>query len=103
MMHNDSRSRLFRLQLKLLRKCDIDPRRIEQRKKFLLILEPRASRITKTVTRSLILLMKQLRQDRRIITRDAELFAHPLVPELRQRLRTLHAQTMEVQVVGIIV
>jgi hypothetical protein len=103
MMDNDSRGRLFRLQLKLFRKTDIDPGGIQQREKFLLVLESRTGRIAETVTRTLILLMKQARQDRRVTARDAEFFTHVFVPVFGERLRRFHAQTVKVQVVRIIV
>src|SRR4051812_32431435 len=67
MVDNNSRSRLFWLQLKLLAQLNADARRIEQGKKLLLVFESRAGRITETVTRALVFLLEQSRQLRRIL------------------------------------
>jgi hypothetical protein len=42
--------------LKFFTQLHVDARRIEQREKLLLIFESRAGRITKTVTRALVIL-----------------------------------------------
>ena len=74
MVDNNSRSRLFWLQLKLLAQLNADARRIEQREKLLLIFESRTRRITEAETRALIFLLEQSRQLRRILSCDTELF-----------------------------
>ena len=74
-----------------------------EREKLLLIFESRTGRITKTVTRALILLLEKSRQFRRISARNTQLFANAFVPQLGQRFRTLNTQTVKVEIVGVIV
>ena len=76
MVNNNSRSGLFRLQLKLLAQLHVDARGIKQGEELLLIFESRARRISKTVTRALILLLEQSWQLRRIKPCYPELFAN---------------------------
>src|ERR1700750_241806 len=99
MVDNNSRSRLFWLQLKLLAQFNADARRIEKSEKLLLILKSRARRISETETRSLVFLLEQSRQLGRILSSYAELFANPFVPKLGERFGTLDTQTVEVKIV----
>src|ERR1044072_3564319 len=85
MMDNDSRCRLFRLQLKLFRETHTNTHRIQQREQLFLIFQSRTCRITKAIASSMFLLMKQARQLSRIVAGDAEFSAVAFVPNLRQR------------------
>src|SRR6185369_6831889 len=99
MVDNNSRSRLFWLQLKLLAQFNADARRIEEGEKLLLIFESRTRRITEAETRALIFLLEQSRQLRRILSCDTELFTNPFVPKLCESFCTLDTQTVEVEIV----
>src|ERR1044072_3104756 len=67
MMDNDSRCRLFRLQLKLFRDTHTNTTRIQQREQLLLLFQSRSCRITKAITLTLVLVMKKARQLTRIV------------------------------------
>ena len=97
MMHHQRRSTLLRLQQK--------PRgqphshillRLQQDEQLRLILQIRARRIPKRIPRPAILLMEQIANRRRILARNPQLLAHRLMMQLRQPLRRLHAQPVQI-------
>src|ERR1700687_3328485 len=103
MMDNDRGRRLLRLELKLFRQLHVDARGIEQFEQFCLVLEAGARRIAKAVTGTLVVLMEQLRKFPGIMARDSQFFANTFTPQFRQCLGALNTQTVEVEIVCIVV
>ena len=103
MMNDYCGCRLLWIKLKLFRQFNVDPRRIEQLEQLNLILEIRTRGIAKTETRTLVTLAEQFIEVLRIVIGDPKFLPNLLVPKFRERLGSLYAQPMKVEVVGVIV
>src|ERR1051325_1912584 len=100
---NNSRSRLFRFQLKFLAELHVDAVRLQQRKELLLIFEIGTGGITEAVARALVFLTKQSRQLRRIRAANPQLLTKALVPHLGKCLRALTTKAVKVEIVRVII
>ena len=90
---------MFRLRLELFGQLDIDQFRMDQFEELRLILQIRTRRITKAEPRTLIPLMEQLRQLRRIAPIDAQFLADAVMHQLGQGscLQAIDPQTRQEQ------
>src|ERR1700733_2210202 len=103
MMHHDSGGALLRLKQESRSQAHANIFfRLEQSKQLGLILQIRARRIAERISRSAILLMKQIANLRSVFPRNPQSLAHLLVMKLRQRLRRLYAQSVQIQVFRIL-
>ena len=71
---------------------------MQQREQLGLIFQVGARRIAERIARSLILLMEQIANVRRVLARDAQFLAHCFVKIFRQRFRRFHAEPVKIEV-----
>ncbi len=101
MMHNDGGGRLLRNKLELLCQLHADSFGLKQFEELGLVFQIRARRISKTVTRALIILAEQLPDLLRIFSCNPQFLANTLMEQLCKRLCTLDAQSVEIKIVFI--
>src|SRR5579863_2093023 len=103
MMHDDRRGALLRLKQESRRESYADvffgPEKSEE---LGLILEIRTGRIAERVARPAIFLMEEIANLRRILARDCQFITHLLVMQFGERFGGFHAETMQVEIFGVL-
>lgn len=102
-MHNDGIGALLRVERVLIGQGDADPLTVEQSKQLGLVFEVGTSGIAEAIARTLVTLREEPLDLLRIFACDPQLFADPLVPQLRKRLGGFDAEPVEVQVVLVVI
>ena len=100
MVDHDRTGRLLRVDLMVLGQTAANAFGLEETEQFRLISHVWTGRITKRVSAATVLLPEEFFRRYCIIGIDAELRAHPLVPQLRQSLRGFDREAMQVQILG---
>src|SRR5262245_28811448 len=103
MVHDDGAGRLLGIDLPVLGQYAADTLGLEQAEELLLVGKVGARRIPEAVAAAPVVLSEEFLDPRRILVGNTEFLAHALVPQLGQRFGRLYAQTVEVQVLGVIV
>ena len=101
MVDDDRARRLLGVDLPVLGQPAADAVGPEDAEELLLIAHVRARRVAEAVPAAAVLLGEELPDARRIVPSDAQLRPHALVPQLGQGFRRLHAQAMEVEILGV--
>src|SRR5688500_8936214 len=102
MMDNDRRGRLLGIELKFFSQFYTYTSRFQQLKQLSLLLKVWTCRITKTKTRSLVLLTKQLPYLIGIFAGNPQLLPNPLVPQFRQRFGPFNAEPVEIKIFSVV-
>ena len=101
---DDNRTgRLFGHNFPILSQHATDSFGLEQTEQDVLMAHLGARRIPETVTASSVPLREQFLRSRLVVTIDAKFTTHLLVPIFCNRLRTLHAYSMQVQILGVFI
>ena len=98
-MHHNRGRRLFRFQQESSRQLYADILLgVQQGKQLGLIFEVGTRRIAERITRSLIFLVEEIADMRRVLARDAQFLAHLFMQIFCQRLRCLYAEPVQIKI-----
>src|SRR5664279_3359143 len=100
-VHHEGIRRLLRVELKLLRQLDADPRRVEEADQGGPVLEVRARGISERVARTPVCLVADHLLGVHRDVRQPQLVPHPVVPHLGQRLCELYGQAVQLEVLPV--
>src|SRR6187402_1172772 len=102
-MDDEGVGRLLRVQLELLGQRHADPLWLEELHDLGSILEIRARRVPEGVPRTPVALLEHGVEPGLVLVAEAELAADSGMPALGERLRELHGQAVELEVVAVLV
>src|SRR5258706_5075995 len=103
MVHDDRRRGLLWFQQDSTREPHADVLlRVEQGEEFGLVFQMRTRGISEGIARAAIFLVEEVANVRRVFTRDAEFFAHLFVMIFGEGFGGLDAQSMQVEITGVL-
>jgi len=99
MVHHDRRGALLGFELELIAQFDAHTGWVDQREELCLILQARTGGITKRIPTTSIMLLEELSDGRRIVSRNSPFMPELLMEVFRQRFRGFDSKPMQIKII----